>query len=645
MDYRKGHRKSGVRIKLSKLKGIYPNQLAPFEGIGGYSRNQDYYQGTIFRFPLRPATTQSILRESNTPLDYTATQRFMEDFITEARISLLFLRNVRSMQFKIHGETHPRWLVQSTHEGLEDNFCQWLDCTLSNGNGSCYDATTKDRWRRAVQGRLDFPGDLPRRHKRTMKDVECGMAALVSSRSSNKVGKVSATPKPKFFNVLPLPFQSNLPVHVHASFLTTGDRQSIPIEESATDIGADWNRWLLTSAVPLLYLEFLEDLASELGRKVFDWWPVQDPPKDSLTCLTYSSFWRQLPSSSRLLFPLVRQLDSKRCQALNHVEIKEAVFDVLPNDISQILQRMLQRLIPRLVRVPFAIKKRLQSLEPKVTSITPRMLREIFRSNAAAEYLANSKPSTKVLDVLLKEMMPKSNADYEELDGCRALPLADGTFGMLNLVDPHKPTITYYMVTKSEMELFDFASELLTLEEEGGDFKTALFNYREKFNIKRLELSDVGTLLAKKTFQTDASTSENDDWLLHFWKFWKQKEVFSEDLSKTLFMSASGLRNYPILQASRDGAKAYLRPSEFESLPSVVGPADEHHQKLCDTIPGLYILNSKYMPVYLGAAEASLNNAPSFARLVKGMSMLAAKKEGGLESFINSIFGDVELEA
>ena len=630
-------------MKLSKLKSTYPNHLTPFEDLWGYSQNQDYYNGTIFRFPLRPATTQSRLKENNTPLDYTATKCHMEKFITEARISLLFLRNVRSMQFNIQGETHPRWSVQLSHEKLEGNFCQWLACTLNDGNGLRYDATTKDRWRRVVQGQLDFPGELPPRHKRTMKDAQCGMAALVSSRISKKGEKVHDTPKPKFFNVLPLPFPSNLPVHVHAPFLTTSDRQSIPIEESARDIGADWNRWLLSSALPPLYLEFLEDLASELGRKVFDWWPGQDPPKGSLASLTTSSFWHQLPNSSRLLFPLVRRLDNKRCQALNRTEIKEVIFDFLPNDKFQVLQPMLQSFIPRLVRVPSVIKKKLKSLEPKITSITPKMLREICRSSAAAEYLANSKVSTKALNILLDEIMPRSSADFEELDGCRALPLADGKFGMLNVVDPQKPTITYYLVNKSEIKLFDFASELLTLEDGANGFKTALLCCDKRFNIKQLELSDIGTLLAKKKFQKSDPTSENSDWLQQFWKFWRQKEVQNKELAKITFMSTSGLRNYPILQASRNDTKVFLKPTELDNLPSVVGPADERHQKLCGTIPGLYILDSRYLPDYLRSDEASLKDAPSFARWIESISLLAAQN-GGPKSFISSTFGDDELK-
>ena len=93
MNYRTGRRMPGVKIELSRLRSTCPDQLAPFDGLWGYSREREFYEGTIFRFPLRPSTVHSRLRESKTPLDYTAAQRYMEEFLDEARISLIFLRN------------------------------------------------------------------------------------------------------------------------------------------------------------------------------------------------------------------------------------------------------------------------------------------------------------------------------------------------------------------------------------------------------------------------------------------------------------------------------------------------------------------------------------------------------------------------
>ncbi|KFZ14806.1 hypothetical protein V501_03059, partial [Pseudogymnoascus sp. VKM F-4519 (FW-2642)] len=76
----KGKRKPGVKLELSKLKGVCPDQLAPFEGLWKYTKDLDHYPGTIFRFPLRLGTTESKLKKSKLELDGDIL-RFMESII------------------------------------------------------------------------------------------------------------------------------------------------------------------------------------------------------------------------------------------------------------------------------------------------------------------------------------------------------------------------------------------------------------------------------------------------------------------------------------------------------------------------------------------------------------------------------------
>lgn len=148
---------------------------------------------------------------------------------------------------------------------MEGNISGWTDCTLTKSMGPGVEGTSTNRWWVAIQDLSELPCDLqPPRLKRIMKDVECGIAALIPNEHSEPVPIFLNTIIPKFFGTLPLPFASGLPVHIHATFQITGDIQSIPIEEPMRDAGADWNKWLLVSAIPRLYLAFLEDL----GRRI-----------------------------------------------------------------------------------------------------------------------------------------------------------------------------------------------------------------------------------------------------------------------------------------------------------------------------------------------------------------------------------------
>ncbi|KFY88994.1 hypothetical protein V498_06566 [Pseudogymnoascus sp. VKM F-4517 (FW-2822)] len=105
----KGKRKPGVKLELSKLKGVCPDQLAPFEGLWKYTKDLDNYPGTIFRFPLRLETTESKLKTSNWELDGDEIRRLMDDYFHKARISLLFLRRICSIDFMIYGKHNLGW--------------------------------------------------------------------------------------------------------------------------------------------------------------------------------------------------------------------------------------------------------------------------------------------------------------------------------------------------------------------------------------------------------------------------------------------------------------------------------------------------------------------------------------------------------
>jgi sacsin len=270
----------------------------------------------------------------------------------------------------------------------------------------------------------------------------------------------------------------------------------------------------------------------------------------------------------------------------------------------------------------------------------------VLRSEEAAENLTKieSESKLKALDFLLKEIIPKCDADFEELNGCRVLPLSDGTMGMLTMEESFQQTVTYYIASKSEVELFDFASELLTPEDQGNDFKLQVLQCQKKFNIKLFDLPDIGALLGKKIFQQFNSSTEFEAWLRQFWRFWHEREINHKESVHNIFTSASGVNNYPILEASRDGVKTYLSPSDLERLPSALEPADELHKKLCDKISGLYRLNTNFVLLNLKEAETSLDSASSFSRLIKSLSILAPKHSGGLERYIREIFGEVELQ-
>jgi sacsin len=650
MNYCTGRRKPGVKIELSKLKGAYAGHLTPFEGLWGFSRDLDEYPGTIFRFPLRSRSAQSKLRENFPSLDAQGVRDHLGKFLEEeGRIALLFVRKIQLMDFQIRGELGdalPRWTVEASSVELALNFSRWTYCSMTKWTGGKRE-THKDRWLVAIEDLTDHPKHP--QHMRTMKNIECGIAALVTDENSGPATIFKDAPIPKFFSNLPLPYGTNLPVHIHATFLLASDRTSMAmsIEESMREEGVEWNKWLYAEAIPKLYLEFLEELAHRNleTKQYFEYWPRDSASKGPLSEQISCSFWRLLQKSSCRLFPVsqrTRATEKKKHSAPNYVEISDAIFDLLPEEESKVLKEVLESQIPTLIRAPDTIRSQLMSRKMKIESITPKRLRELSKQVEASKFLekATSKDPN-LLGTFLKIIQPVVDHDFMELDGCRILPLADGTLGTLRLVDPSKSIQYYYMANKEEIKLFNFASGLLIGLERGMALLKKVMDYN-KFNLAVLGLSDIGKLLERQNFGNKIPNTEMNTWLGQFWDYWRRNDVLSLG-KETTFKSGVRIQSYPVFEATCDGVREYMEPEKLETLPSIIRPTKSEQRAVCDKFPGIYMFNFEFLPTHL-RTEASLDNRASFIRFIKAIYKLAMNERVRLEVYVRDHLKPLDLK-
>jgi sacsin len=583
--------------------------------------------------------------ETGTPLDYEATGRCLDNFLEkEGRISLLFLRNIQSMDFKVHGTEEARW---SIHSEKRWTYSGWTYCTISKCMDEKPKVTFKDRWRVAIEDPDNLPSELQYRHKRTMKDVECGIAALVPDPKFEQTPIFKSDPIPRFFSTLPLTFSTNLPVHIHATFALASDRASIPIEDSMQEDGAKWNKWLLSSAIPQFYLHFLEDIGRETIelRDPFEFWPKDSPPQGYLSEPIFTSFWQTLPKSSCQLFPVTRQVKAaqlKKREPPKLVTVIEAVFDLLDERISMALREILESQIPTLVRAPMKIRSRLQT-GMEVKSVTPKRLRELFREESASKCLENTAlEDPTVLEILLGLISPSRDAEFTELDGCRILPLADRTLGTLRLATIHKQADCYLVANQEELELFHFALGRLVALKPGKHFKKAILD-SAKFNVTRLDLFNLGTLLGRMDFGDRSATVKMDTWLNKFWDYCRRAEELQFN-TKSVFTSSPDIRCRPIFRATRGGVSSYIEPERLDLLPAVIEPDKLQQRSLCAKFPGIYMFSFSCLPQYLRSAEICLDTCASFARFITTITKLAKQEGAGLDVYIRRYLGTAEIK-
>jgi sacsin len=574
------------------------------------------------------------LRNSKRVVDESEVCKLMKTYFHEARTSLLFLRRIKSIDFGIQSQPDFEWSITRLLHVDEDVdlFSKSVVCQITWKSIFGTQLTGKDKWWVAIEDLLPEADRLPDSSRREMKNVECGIAALISSKfdslSSTAVGP-EASP-PRMFSTLPLPTYSDLPVHIHATFWLSGDRQSIAIDDVKSQ-GVGWNRYLLQEALPNLYLSFLDDILPQVRQRVFSFWPQEEPPKRSCAELLCASFWQKLPRTSQRLFPKAQPaVGAPQRRPPESLDISQAVFDFLSSSQSKTLAPLLMAMQVNLVRdIPIKITKHLKAV-PEVKCVTGPMLRTLFKSeNGRTNLLKEVAQNPNILEVLFDLLIPV-DAELHDLNGCHVLPLADGTLATLRLknsIGVQSPK--YFVVSEDELKLFGFASGRLVKSSIGTMLEPVLDS--GKFNLARLKLCDVKKLLEMKPAAVSIPSAEENRWLAKFWKYWNSNIDSSVPSSNIDTLDAK------IFRGTRSGLNSthlYASPRVFHTVPGVVEPSSREHKKLCDRIPYLWRFNPDLMPKSMADEEKSFYYEASFYRLIRSLRMLSG--QSGIGTFVKT---------
>lgn len=633
----------GILLKYAKLKQMCEDQLAPFEGLWGFDSNQPFYNGTIFRFPLRREGEASELLESRKCPDVPTTIDIFRRCIDEARLALLFLRNIGTIDFGIKPDTSMEWRVRRGTWPPDGAFSNWANVEVEQHSSVGKVTITTERWWRVIVNVAEAPAHLQYRHKRRMKDVECGIAALVSQEE--ELTRSSLQPlKSRFFNCLPLKFESTLPVQIHATFLLSGDRQNIATEETSQDAGSEWNVWLLQQKLPSVYLEFLEDIGRQIGHEVYKYFPTQlTGRKDHLSDLLRASFWDKIGSSARRVFPVVKAFQDPRAPrstkrgnrtAPNFIEFKSAVFDLLEKRESVALRPLLHGSEEYLVQPPFQLRSNIKHVSG-VKLLTAAIVRRALKMEHAREIVEGMEKV--FLNVLLSFVMPTNTAELHELDGCPILPLGNDALGTLSLkssVGTGRGTM-YYATTPECRELFSFASSLLSTDEVHATFVEKILD-SGLFNLKALESVDVAILLrCKGSWAPSEATAVSKAWLLRFWQYMNSSNHSTKDPANLHVIDVDSLQDFPLLLLRHHCGKETTNSLRYFQINAVTVQSEvEADMNLFADFPGLSVVDAKTIPESFRQAEQSLCAPGSLARFLKSVSLLANRDAKSLTEFV-----------
>ncbi|KAH0562155.1 hypothetical protein GP486_003148 [Trichoglossum hirsutum] len=672
LNRRYGRRKPGLRVELATIRDICCDQLTPFHGLWGYSQDMDSYEGTIFRFPLRPQGSKTTLTENRVNLGVNAVREHLEKYFQTARLSLVFLQRIKQISFRFRHMKEPHFRVEYTQRFFP------LLCTqpyryihmsyLYRGDMQRRFEGT-DEWWIAKSDIQDVPASLQEWQKnvrRRVKDSKCGIALLCSPPKD-------AILEPQMFSSLPLPFASHLPVHINASFILSGDRQSILIGGSSPHEGSAWNRWLLREPIPRLYVDFLNQIVRRFGTQAYDYWPTGELSKDGPSDLIRTGFWEEVARSSNRLYPKAAPMTLPCIPGTDgqvgeqrdtpeppvHFELKEAVFDFISADSSYVLQDVFRGWFPGLVRVPGdQLPIDFGRLGSAKTELTPSMIRRKLLDGGAYNELQNyADGNSGVLDDLLQIILPKKDAEASEvaeLNNCPILPLQDGSLGILRYLKSSQSPQVYFCVTAEERKIFGFASNIFvrgeiienSLSERsfqsggvGREFIPWVFN-SSMFNVRELTVQDLGQLLQQRAASEWESTPALESWLEAFWFYFRIRMPIDKLGGTRKDITAHcGIENFPVFQAMKGGQTVHISPASFETLPAVVEPPPrfEGLLELCLRFPDLYIVNRRMTPFSLEEDEPETE---FFVRFLNAIADIASAKKTSWETIVSSAIDD-----
>ncbi|KAG8870385.1 hypothetical protein FRB97_009805, partial [Tulasnella sp. 331] len=254
----------------------YPGHLQPLEGLFEFSHTEANYEGTLFRLPLRMPQQALNSKLLNTAFDTMGLHTHMKTtFHDQAKGSLFFTRVEEiSAYWRSSRTALPMWSIQGNRESpVEAVDGYHLEMSLEIRFKESQ--PEKQDWliHFAKIQHSDVPGmfsHLIRKHGLPPPSIGLAM------RINHDVPTTTPT-RSQIFATLPLPVEIALPVHVHATWILTEDRQTIRFD--ARDSDGEWpmdtryNIYLMENLIPEVYLRMLATLARRDSQAWRQCWP------------------------------------------------------------------------------------------------------------------------------------------------------------------------------------------------------------------------------------------------------------------------------------------------------------------------------------------------------------------------------------
>jgi len=527
----------------------YPDQFLPFRVFDNdFSKP---YNATFFRFPLRTPeqVIKSKLLPSKTEFNIDYALRLFDLFEKEARLILLFLKNLEVIELSIWEPSNNSPTVRfstklintETFRLQRSRIINELKEKKSNDIKEIYPLQLQVT--NNVQSKSETIGFLVcQRLVYTANSIQRVTANIKKRDASIKIvpwGGVAIPVSPsnlsagQTFCFLPLPPKINIPAHINGYFELAQNRREIwygaDIQGETSAIRVDWNISLIRDVIAPAYADIVEHVARKgFNQQLFHMFPTEFPPEP--WSLLVDAFYSEI--SQRPIFYTEPKSGG------NWLKLKDVYF-INPNTCNvpdQLAEILLEENLS-IVKFPNNIIEMFGKNKINIQYISTQVIRNRLQQSGNHPALESFNNIGVILDFLL------ANTSDDNFDLIIKLPLIPLCNGSVGIFDSYKSENIYYIVVEEEKYLLRKIHHQCVEVSFGTKFlqKPKL---TQKLNVKEFSMEDMirilPTLLPKseQTVNIMDSTFPSVDWIKLFWKYFFSKK-----------MDINRISSYPLLPA------------------------------------------------------------------------------------------------
>ncbi|KAH8096582.1 hypothetical protein BXZ70DRAFT_323958 [Cristinia sonorae] len=521
--------RNAIRVPLARMRINHCGHLLPLHGLYGFDGQSDFYNGTLFRLPLRTSSQaqhSNLNKISVSPEDVLG---LLTIYGQTAAHSLLNI-GINSIACAVRDTTGLRelWFANASRTNgteVEGEGVSTSQITLEHRPPGTRQISA-EVWHTVMQSATvaSLPGDFQSLlAKHTIRHLTVTLMGCVSKALSRD------PPRGRLYSHLPLPIPTSLPFHVDAPFVLADDRRSIRFEESGEmNLESKYNHWLLSERIPQLCGAFLHSWPSATNKTM---WPGVIPRSESdpISRLTITSFYRKYFMESPHAF----------CQTMSGDRLPPSRSIFLGPE-PDLVKEVLTLLEPaKFVRPPPHVR----SLLPEdVQSVNAVAIRDVLISNTERLRSLHSRRhpgfTTEHIDALLSRMMSDA---ADSVVGIDLIPLADGSF---SCVDKTSAIILTGSWRSGEEPWKVFAAKHF--------LHPSIQKCREdliklQLNVHKFNAEHAVRLVKEIIPAADQAilSAEQQRWLSSFWRHFNRFEISLSMLSPT-----KDIRTLPIVRTS-----------------------------------------------------------------------------------------------